>query len=122
MGAWILNQKKNTMNRTLLNIAKAGAAIFVAVLLYFLFASPRATADDKAGTAVTTGTATESQVSQTKGGAQLWSENCARCHNIRSPSAYSDAEWEVVMLHMRIRANLTAEQHKAILEFLKSAN
>ena len=57
-----------------------------------------------------------------KGGSQLWAENCTRCHNIRRPSSYSDAEWEVAMHHMRIRANLTAEEHSKILEFLKSAN
>ena len=57
-----------------------------------------------------------------KGGAQLWAENCVRCHNNRSPSTYSDAEWDVAMHHMRIRANLTAEEHRRILEFLKSAN
>jgi cytochrome c5 len=57
-----------------------------------------------------------------KGGSQLWAENCMRCHNVRSPSSYSDAEWEVAMHHMRIRANLTAEEHEKILEFLKSAN
>lgn len=57
-----------------------------------------------------------------KGGAQLWAQNCVRCHNIRSPSIYSDAEWEVSMHHMRIRANLTAKEHSKILEFLKSAN
>lgn len=60
--------------------------------------------------------------SAAKGGAQLWTENCIRCHNIRSPSIYSDAEWEVAMHHMRIRANLTAEEHEKILAFLKSAN
>jgi len=57
-----------------------------------------------------------------KGGAQLWAQNCVRCHNVRSPSIYSDAEWEVSMHHMRIRANLTSEEHRKILEFLKSAN
>ncbi len=57
-----------------------------------------------------------------KGGSQLWAENCVRCHNVRTPSSYSDAEWEVAMHHMRIRANLTAGEHKKILEFLKSAN
>lgn len=57
-----------------------------------------------------------------KGGSQLWADNCARCHNIRTPSSYSDAEWQVAMHHMRVRANLTAEEHKKILEFLKSAN
>ena len=55
-----------------------------------------------------------------KSGAQLWAENCVRCHNIRSPSNYSPAQWEVVMTHMRVRANLTPEEHKKILEFLKS--
>ena len=55
-------------------------------------------------------------------GAKLWAQNCARCHNYRSPESYSDAQWEVAMLHMRIRANLTAEEHRTILEFLKSAN
>ena len=57
-----------------------------------------------------------------KGGAQLWAENCVRCHNIRSPSNYSPAQWEVVMMHMRVRANLTPEEHKKILEFLKSGS
>src|SRR5438045_762790 len=55
-------------------------------------------------------------------GAQLWASNCGHCHNIRSPSSYSDAQWDVVMLHMRIRANLTADEHRQILAFLKSAH
>ena len=57
-----------------------------------------------------------------KSGAQLWAENCIRCHNIRSPSNYSPAQWEVVMMHMRVRANLTLEEHKKILQFLKSGS
>ena len=56
------------------------------------------------------------------GGAQLWAQNCGHCHNIRSPNSYSDAQWEVAVLHMRVRANLTAEEHKQILAFLKSAH
>jgi hypothetical protein len=55
-----------------------------------------------------------------KSGAQLWAENCVRCHNIRSPGSLSPAQWEVAMMHMRVRANLTPEEHKKILEFLKS--
>lgn len=55
-----------------------------------------------------------------KSGAELWANNCVRCHNIRSPSNYSPAQWEVIMMHMRVRANLTPEEHKKILEFLKS--
>ena len=57
-----------------------------------------------------------------KGVAELWAENCIRCHNIRSPSSYSPAQWDVIMMHMRVRANLTPEEHKKILEFLKSGS
>ena len=55
-------------------------------------------------------------------GATLWAQNCGHCHNVRSPDSYSDAQWDVAMLHMRVRANLTAEEHKKILAFLKSAH
>ena len=58
----------------------------------------------------------------TTGGAQLWAENCIRCHNIRNPASLSDRQWEIVMHHMRVKANLTADEHQSILEFLKAAN
>ena len=57
-----------------------------------------------------------------KSGSQLWAENCGRCHNTRSPAVYSDGEWEVAMQHMRVRANLTAEEHRKIERFLKAGN
>lgn len=57
-----------------------------------------------------------------KGAAQMWADNCMRCHNSRSPSSYSDGQWNVAVHHMRIRANLTAQEYKAILEFLKAGN
>jgi mono/diheme cytochrome c family protein len=53
-------------------------------------------------------------------GSKLWAQNCIRCHNARSPNSYSATQWEVTMLHMRVRANLTAEEHEAILAYLKS--
>lgn len=55
-------------------------------------------------------------------GSQLWAANCMRCHNMRSPSSYSDTQWEVAVHHMRVRANLTAEESEKIVGFLKSAN
>jgi mono/diheme cytochrome c family protein len=57
-----------------------------------------------------------------KSGAQLWAENCVRCHNIRSPGSFSPVQWDVAMMHMRVRANLTPEEQKKILEFLKSGS
>ncbi|MCH8969019.1 MAG: hypothetical protein IIA66_07870 [Planctomycetes bacterium] len=57
-----------------------------------------------------------------KGGAQAWAQNCMRCHNLRQPHERSDREWEAIVFHMRVRANLTAEEHRLIVEFLKAAN
>ncbi|MEO6064757.1 MAG: hypothetical protein ABIP49_03115 [Lysobacterales bacterium] len=64
----------------------------------------------------------QSNATPTKGRAQIWAENCARCHNMRGPDWYSDAEWEVAMQHMRVRGYLTGQEHKAIEEFLKAGN
>jgi hypothetical protein len=55
-------------------------------------------------------------------GARLWAENCIRCHNMRTPDSLSDRQWEVVMQHMRVRANLTAREQEQILRFLRAAN
>ena len=62
------------------------------------------------------------QLAETKSGAQLWGENCLRCHNAPSPETFSDSEWDVAILHMRMRANLTEHESINIAEFLKSAN
>jgi len=57
-----------------------------------------------------------------KSGSQLWAENCVRCHNPRSPNAYSRAQWDLIVHHMRVRANLTAEEAHKIADFLKAAD
>ena len=57
-----------------------------------------------------------------KGAAQLWEQNCARCHNYRDPGSLSDAKWEIAVHHMRVRGGLTAEEHKKIVAFLKASN
>jgi len=54
-------------------------------------------------------------------GEQLWSNNCQRCHNIRPPTMYSNAQWDVIVHHMRVRANITGAEQRAIVDFLKSA-
>ena len=56
-----------------------------------------------------------------KSGAQLWGENCSRCHNVPSPADFSDSEWDLIGTHMRMRANLTARETSKIVEFMNSA-
>jgi hypothetical protein len=53
-------------------------------------------------------------------GARLWSPYCGECHSARPPAERSPAEWDTIMMHMRVRANLSAEDTRALLEFLKA--
>ncbi len=70
----------------------------------------------------TVGCSSVQEESIQKSGAQLWGENCVRCHNAPSPTAFSDVQWETIGQHMRIRANLTAMQTDKVVDFLKMAN
>jgi mono/diheme cytochrome c family protein len=60
--------------------------------------------------------------SSEKPGAQLWAENCGRCHNIRPPGSFDDAQWETIVQHMRLRADLTGVEARKITEFLKASH
>jgi uncharacterized membrane protein len=53
-------------------------------------------------------------------GAKLWPIYCNYCHKARPGSEFSPVQWQTIMLHMRVRANLPAEDSRAILEFLKT--
>lgn len=67
------------------------------------------------------GCASNLPISQ-KPGAMLWGENCGRCHNVRPPASYTDEQWETAVMHMRTRANLTADEAEKITAFLKAGN
>jgi len=56
------------------------------------------------------------------GGAELWARRCDKCHNFRPAETLSDAQWNVVVRHMRVRAKLNGEEERKILAFLKSGN
>ena len=55
-------------------------------------------------------------------GSKAWSENCARCHNMRSPSDLRDDQWVTTVFHMRVRAGLTGQETRDILTFLQGSN
>ncbi len=54
-------------------------------------------------------------------GAQLWPVYCNTCHNARPGSEFSPAEWQMILMHMRTQANLTAYDARAVLEYLRSS-
>jgi hypothetical protein len=62
----------------------------------------------------------ESKASRKKlSGAELYSIHCNRCHPERYPTERTAAQWKTILLHMRVRANLPAEQSRTILTYLQ---
>ncbi|MDB5355229.1 MAG: cytochrome c, class [Phycisphaerales bacterium] len=57
-----------------------------------------------------------------KTGSQLWAENCTRCHYSRPPTQYSAQQWDVIVTHMRLRADLTGQETREITKFLQASN
>ena len=55
-------------------------------------------------------------------GVQAWTDNCARCHNMRDPKEFRDDQWRVTATHMRVRAGLTGQETRDILTFLQVGN
>jgi len=62
-----------------------------------------------------------SQTVKDKSGAQLWGENCNRCHNSPSMEQYSKEHWDVIGAHMRVRANVTDDEANKIIAFLQGS-
>src|ERR1039457_1981437 len=52
-------------------------------------------------------------------GAELYSIHCNRCPPERYPTERTAAQWKTIMLHMRVRATLPAEQARTILKYLQ---
>jgi hypothetical protein len=52
-------------------------------------------------------------------GATLYAINCSRCHQERYPTEFTSANWKTIMMHMRVRANLPAQQAAEILKYLQ---
>lgn len=52
-------------------------------------------------------------------GAELYSMHCNRCHPERYPTERTAAQWKTILLHMRVRANIPADQARTILKYLQ---
>ncbi|MDE2027138.1 MAG: hypothetical protein KGK03_00850 [Candidatus Omnitrophica bacterium] len=55
-------------------------------------------------------------------GEQLYAINCSRCHTERYPTERTSAQWKTILMHMRVRANIPADQAKKILKYLQENN
>jgi mono/diheme cytochrome c family protein len=52
-------------------------------------------------------------------GVELYAIHCNRCHPERYPVEFNQTQWKTLMLHMRVRANLPADQAREILKYLQ---
>ena len=68
------------------------------------------------------GCATQAKIASEKTGSQLWGQNCSRCHNAPPVSTYSSDQWEVLALHMKVRAMIHDRDIKKIEGFLKEGS
>lgn len=67
----------------------------------------------------TTAQSTAADISR---GAEVYGATCGRCHQARSPLERTDREWVTIANHMRVRANLTGGQMRAVIAFLQATN
>jgi hypothetical protein len=84
-----------------------------------------AAATNKPQAGSTNSASTDASVKQTKPapkqltGAELYSMHCNRCHPERYPNERTSAQWKTIGMHMRVRANLPAEQYRRLLKYLQ---
>lgn len=124
----------NNINRPAI-LARIIPSIMAAVLGLGLLASPLWSADQKSDVPPTKTDAASSKTNSVAGkpdssiakaapkkqltGAELYSMHCNRCHPERYPTERTAAQWKTIMLHMRVRANIPAEQARTILKYLQ---
>ena len=53
-------------------------------------------------------------------GNEEWGQYCANCHYATPPSDRAPHEWDTIMQHMRVEANIPADSARAILEYLRT--
>lgn len=54
-------------------------------------------------------------------GRTLYMDNCARCHNLYLPGAYTEQQWANIMPIMKKKARITDEESDRILRYLLSS-
>lgn len=100
-------------------LTSAGLAVVVAV---FCATGLNGTAgeDNKAQKDASTDKKTEQKAEKKKfTGAELYAMHCNRCHPERYATEFTAAQWKTILLHMRVRANLPADQAKIVMKYLQ---
>lgn len=99
----------------------AGAVLLATLIYAATFPSLYAGAEGGGGTAgkATETSTTEPVKAQKLSGEDLYAINCSRCHSERYPKEWTPSQWKTLILHMRVRANLPADQAREILKYMQ---
>ncbi len=102
-------------------LAGIAGAIYAASLILVAGADTNAVKVPKPAQAAPPAQKTAKKPAQKKlSGSELYAVHCNRCHPERYPTEFTAAQWKTIMLEMRVRANLPADQSKAILKYLQT--
>jgi len=93
--------------------------VVVAIAMCLLSTALVAGEDTKAKRANPPAKKAEKKQQKKLSGAELYALHCNRCHAERYATERTEAQWQTILLHMRTRANLPAEQARAILKYLQ---
>jgi hypothetical protein len=55
-------------------------------------------------------------------GARVFAENCSRCHESPDPASRDGREWRAISLHMRVFSDISKEDQRNVLIFLRTFN
>ena len=108
-------------------LALAAAAIYVAPITPLTGADAKTDKDVKAADkkeekkpdVKPTKSADKKEIKKKLTGSELYAVHCGRCHPERYATEFTAAQWKTVVMEMRVRANLPADQAKAILKYLQ---
>jgi cytochrome c5 len=81
------------MIKILLRCFLAAWLLLFASATWNLLAEPKGNGKQKTTTESAGAVSNDSYMGLT--GEELWSNNCLRCHNIRPPTMYNNAQWDV---------------------------
>jgi cytochrome c5 len=104
------------------NLYRASGIVMAMIILVLLNWTALARPKEKQNEASSSEGTSAANADKGPSGEELWSMNCRRCHNLQPSTMYSNAQWDVIVHHMRVRANLTGADARAIAEFLKSSH
>jgi len=99
---------------------QAGSRLaLISIALYLLFSATARAEDSKPKSEAPPSKKAEKKTRKQLSGAELYAMHCNRCHPERYATERTAEQWKTILLHMRTRANLPAQQAKEILKFLQ---